>query len=175
MNLSILLPLAVFGSLSGRGIVLAAGELFLRLLIENLALFAMIALTVLIAMLIKSRSSAIVIGTLLSLGLFICASVIEGRLSEPEYFQGMVYIDEEGNFQYDAETKEKNPTYIGNGTLRKVLEVVYDVLPSGQMIQVSMREESDPAHGGLLLLYSAGVLAAAILIGVPTFQRGDLK
>lgn len=175
MCLSTLLPLAIFGSIAGRGYALTAEELLFRLLIENLALLAAIALIVLIAMLVKSRSSAIVIGTFLSLGLFICASIIEARLSEPEYFQGMMYVDEDGNINYDTETKEENPTYIGNGTLRKALEVVYDVLPTGQMIQVSMWEETDPAHGGLLLLYSAGVLAGAILIGVPTFQRGDLK
>lgn len=179
MYLSILLPLAVFGSLSGRGIVLAAGELFLRLLIENLALFAMTALTVLIAMLIKSRSSAIVIGTFLAFGLFVCATIVQSRLDEPEYFQGMVTFDEDGNLQYDTETREPNPTYIKDETLRKALEIVYDVLPTGQANQVSYvsyaSAEFDPAHGGLLLLYSAGVLAGTILIGVPTFQRGDLK
>ncbi len=176
MCLSFLLPIVILGPIAGRGYVLTAEELLFRLLIENIALFALIALVVLIAMLVKSRSSAIVIGTLLSLGLFICASVIATRLREPEYYQGMMYVDEDGNIRYDTETKEENPTYIGNGTTRKVLEVVYDVLPSGQMIQVSsMWEEYDSAHGGLLLLYSAGVLAAAILIGVPTFQRGDLK
>lgn len=175
MTLSFSLPMVTLGPITGRGYAQTAEELLFRLLIVNIALFAAIALTVLITMLVKSRSSAIVIGTLLSLGMFICASFIEGRLGEPEYFQGAMYVDEDGNIQYDPYTKEENPYYIGNGTTRKMLEVVYDVLPIGQMMQVSIWEESDSAHGGLLLLYSAGVLAATILIGVPTFQRGNLK
>lgn len=176
MCLSFLLPMVALGPIAGRGYVLTAEELLFRLLIENIALFALIALVVLITVLVKSRSSAIVIGTLLSLGLFICASVIATRLSEPANFQGMMYVDEDGNIHYDPEATEANPTYIRNGTMRKVLEVVYDVLPSGQMIQASsMWDEYDSAHGGLLLLYSAGIIAGAILIGVPTFQRGDLK
>lgn len=176
MFLSILLPITVLGPVAGRIFSLTAEELFFRLLIENIALLALIALIVLITMLVKSRSSSIVIGTLLSFGLLLCAMVLEGRLTEPEYFQGMMYVDEDGNIQYDTETKEENPTYIRNGTARKVLEAVYDVLPSGQMLQMSSPwEEFDPAHGGLLLLYSAGIIAGTILSGVPTFQRGNLK
>lgn len=177
MSLSFLLPTAILGPVTGRGYVRTAEDLLFRLLIENIALLAATALIVLITMLVKSRSSAIVIGTLLSLGLFICASILDARLSEPEFFQGMMYVDEDGNLQYDTETKEENPTYIRDETTRKVLEVVYDVLPGGQAIQVASCESAkfDPAHGRLLLLYSAGVIAASILIGVPTFQRGDLK
>lgn len=175
MSLSILLPLTIFGSIAGRGYALTAGELLFRLLIQNIALLASIALIVLVTMLVKSRSSAIVIGTFLSLGLFMTAMIIEGRLAEPEYFQGMMYVDEDGNLQYDTETKEPNPTYIKDETLRKALEIVYDVLPGGQMDQMMPYYEFDPAHGRLLLLYSAGVIAATILIGIPTFQRGDLK
>lgn len=174
MYLSFVLPMVILGLTVGKVFLQTAGELLFRLLIQNIALLAVIALIVLITMLVKSRSSAIVIGTFLSLGLFITAMFIEGRLSEPEYFQGMMYVDEDGNLQYDTETKEANPNYL-RGTARQVLEVAYDVLPTGQMDQMMPYYEFDPAHGRLLLLYSAGVLAATVLIGVPTFQRGDLK
>ena len=83
MNLSVLLPIAVLGPLTGRVFARTTGELLFRLLIQNIALFAAIALVVLITMLVKSRSSAIVIGTLLSLGMFICAMTIEMRLEQP--------------------------------------------------------------------------------------------
>lgn len=174
MILSFLLPTVLIGSLVGRGFIYTAEEILFRLLIENIALLAALALIVLIAMLMKSRSSAIVAGTFFSLALILCAMFLGGRLAEPEYFQGSVYIDEDGNLQYDTEAKEANPTYV-RGTMRKVLEVAYDVLPGGQINQMTAREEIDPAHGGLLLLYSAGIFAASVLIGVPVFQRRDLK
>ena len=174
MTLSIFLPMVVIGAIIGKGYIQTAAELLFKLLIENIALLAVIALVVLVTMLVKSRSSAIVIGTLLSFGMLLCAIFIAGRLDEPEYFQGMVYVDEDGNLQYDTETKKANPGYV-RGTARQVLETARDVLPTGQVSQMSAREELDPAHGGLLLLYSAGVIATSILVGVPTFQRGNLK
>lgn len=175
MNLCLSLPTVILAPIFGRGFALTAKELLFRLLIENLALLATLALIVLVTMLVKSRSSAIVLGTLLVLGLFVGASVIDSSLREPEYFQGRLFVDDNGNIQYDTETKEANPNYV-RGTQRKILETAYDILPGGQFIQMSyLPNELDPAHGGLLLLYSAGILAASILIGVPTFQRGDLK
>ncbi|MCM1335566.1 MAG: ABC transporter permease [Bacteroides sp.] len=174
-ELSFLISLIGTGLILGQSYRRTAGELAFRLLVENVALLAAVAVFVLVALLIKNRSASVVAATLLALGLLLAAMFAEGRLAEPEYYQGMVFIDEEGNLQYDNETKEANPYYL-TGTPRRILEVVYDVLPSGAMIQMTSNdEEVDRAHGGLLLLCSGGIFAAAVVIGVAAFQRSDLK
>lgn len=172
MNLIYLLSVAGFGLILERTYTRTAEELLFRLTIGNIALFAAMALLLLIIMLVKSRSLSIVITTLFSIGMIFFALFTEGRLAEPEYFEGMMYVDENGNVQFDPEAKEINPNYI-DGTAREVLETVYHVFPSGQMSVIMESEEIE--NGGRLMLYSAGVFLAANLFGYLAFRKGDLK
>lgn len=172
MNLIYLLSAAGFGLILKKAYIRTAGEILFRLTIGNIALFAAMALLVLIVMLVKSRSLSIVVTTLLSIGMIFCAIFVEVRLAEPEYFEGAMYVDEHGNVRYDPEAKEINPNYI-DGTAREVLETVYDVLPSGQMSVITQSEEIE--NGGQLMLYSAGVFLTANLFGYLVFRKGDLK
>lgn len=172
MNLTYLLSALGFGLIFEDAYVRTAGEILFRLMIGNIALLAATALTVLLCMLIRSRSSSIVVTTLFSIGMIFFAQFVGGRLAEPEYFEGRVYVDEDGNLRYDTETKEANPYYI-DGTAREALETVYRASPSGQMSLITSLEEIE--NGGQLMLDSAGVFLAANLFGYLGFRKGDLK
>ena len=88
------------------------------------------ALFVFIAMLVKSKASALVILLLFTFFILGATSFIDSRLREPEYYGGMELVStEEGGFEYKMAEEEKNPYYL-EGDARKVFEFLNDFLPS---------------------------------------------
>ena len=122
----------------------------------------------LVAMLSPSKASGAVLCLVMALVLLFATSAVEGTLTEPEMVQDFIMsVDGTPNL---GET-HPNPRYV-TGTKRAVLEVIYDILPTGQAFQISNNECAHPARLPAVSLLVALVTSAA---GALRFRRRDLK
>ena len=129
---------------------------------------AMTALFQLPPMLIANRAYSAVSTLGLYASFALIGSALYDRLSEPAT---------KGGFQAFMGQKlvtvplEENPLYIG-GTLREVLQLVLDFLPSGQAVQVYSLEISTPWHS---LSLSVLFTYLCLLVGMAAFRRKNIR
>lgn len=117
--------------------------------------------------LLLSGRAATVIVVLAWFALLFGASAIENLLSEPEFASGIVMTMD----GMQTTGLEPNPYYV-SGALRTFYEVLRDIIPAGQAIQVQGMEVLNPLRA---LLCDLGVTAAFTLGGLALFERKDLK
>ena len=122
----------------------------------------------LVAMLSPSKASGAVLCLVLALVLLFATSAVEGTLTEPEMVQDYVMTEDGMPVPGDP---HPNPRYV-TGTKRAVLEVIYDILPTGQAFQLSNNECARPARLPAFSLLLTLVTSAA---GALLFRRRDLK
>ena len=122
----------------------------------------------LVAMLSPSKASGAVLCLVLALVLLFATSAVEGALTEPEMVQDFVMSVDGTPSLGDP---HPNPRYV-TGTKRAVLEVIYDILPTGQAFQISNNECAHPARLPAFSLLLTLVTSAA---GALLFRRRDLK
>ncbi len=122
----------------------------------------------LVAMLSPSKASGAVLCLVLALVLLFATSAVEGTLTEPEMVQDFVMsVDGTPNLG----EPHPNPRYV-TGAKRAVLEVIYDILPTGQAFQIS---ENECAHPARLPAFSLLLTLVASAAGAILFRRRDLK
>lgn len=85
------------------------------------------------AMNIHKKAISVVVTTLFMFGILFAASYIEGALMEAEMIYDFAVITMDGVQFGDL---IENPAYVG-GTARTVMEFIYDMLPTGQAIQLN--------------------------------------
>lgn len=90
-------------------------------------------------MLCSSRTGTVIINILLWIALMIAASMLIDRLTQPEFWGGMAYIN--GEFVLMDETP--NPYYL-SGTMRSIYQWLYTLLPSGIMVRLDRLELFTP-------------------------------
>ena len=100
--------------------------------------------------------------------LLIVTVVIDGRLNAPEFIQG---YEMSVNGQVVNAVPEPNPRYL-RGTERAVYQFLYDLLPTGQSLQYTMLNFTEP---GKLIGLSGLVCAVFTGAGAALFRRKDLK
>ena len=93
-----------------------------------------------LAMLNTNKAGNVVVSMILALVLLVSSSYIYQRLGEPEIYDNYVSVNEAG-IPTQVE-QSPNPLYI-DGTPRTVLEVVNDLLPSGQAMQLADAFDSE--------------------------------
>ena len=142
--------------------------LLLYLCIGLLSTIAYASIFTLVAMLSPSKASGAVLCLVLALVLLFATSAVEGTLTEPEMVQDYVMT---GNGMPIPGDPHPNPRYV-TGTKRAVLEVIYDVLPTGQAFQISNNECARPAR---LPAFSLLLTLVASAAGAILFRRRDLK
>ena len=142
--------------------------LLLYILIGTLNTLAFSSIFTLAAMLSPSKASGAVLCLVLALCLLFAASLVGGMLSEPEMVQGYA-LNDEGQVVFSDPSP--NPRYV-SGSKRAVLEVIYDILPTGQAFQLSNNECVHPARLPAFSLLLTLVTTAA---GALLFRRRDLK
>ncbi len=144
------------------------GTILLLLLGNLLTVMAYCSLFTLIEMLSASRTGAIVTALLATLVLLALGTLLVGRLQEPEWLSMASGVDETGSLIFGQ--AQPNPSYLG-GPMRTVFQVLVNLLPTGQAFSL--------AGGGdeflpQLPLYSAGLIAAATVLGILGFQKKDI-
>lgn len=154
------------------GMDMSAGEAAVNILISVIAMVSLTALFVFIAMLVKSKASALVILLLFTFFMLGATSFIDSRLREPEYYGGMELVStEEGGFEYKMAEEEKNPYYL-EGDARKVFEFLNDFLPSSQLYRISSLEAPELAKTAI---YDIIVLIAVTEAGILLFRKKDIQ
>lgn len=120
------------------------------------------------AMNISSRAFDLVI----TLGFILCllclASYVEGALLEGEMTYSGVSFTENGVEYGDL---VENPAYVG-GPARTALELLYDLLPTGQAIQMNNSEFERCARWPVL---SAVMLIVSTVLGWISFRKRDIR
>lgn len=160
----------IAGGLTLDGFQLDAKTNVLYLIGSVCLILAFNAMFVCLSMLNQNKA-VVAIVTILSILLFlIIALYVEGRLSEPEFYDGMIYSNEAG--QIVQEPAMPNPNYISSPSVRAFLKFFYDFLPGGQARQFA---NAAALHPGSMALYSLLIAAVSTLAGIIAFRRKDIK
>lgn len=119
-----------------------------------------------VSMIFDNKAAAAVIALLLIMGLLIMATYLDARLGAPEYVKE--YTINNGV----QEMKEVlNPQYL-SGEERKMYEIFYDFLPTGQSIQYMTMSV---LHLWMLPLYSFIITVVTTITGIFSFHKKNIK
>lgn len=149
-----------------------------EILLQGICVFALsaayAAIYCVFTMLISNRTIAAIVCIFLSFLLLFSGTAVSNRLDELEYYYipdgslGIGEIDDGSNSEWI-----RNPDYL-EGTERRIYEIVFEVLPGGQSLQLSgMLNE----HVRYVEMFSAS-LAWIVLscgCGLILFRKKDLK
>lgn len=128
---------------------------------------ALASVFTLLGMLVDKKSAGAVGSILLFLAMLLVASWVYNALAEPEMTAGFI-VTVDG---VQSAELTSNPNYV-SGVLRRVLELILDILPTGQEALLSNGEIARP---GLNLAASAFITAFTTLVGLAFFEGKDLK
>lgn len=145
----------------------SAGKILLMMLLSFFVMMEYVSIFHMLSMLLAKRSVSAVLGLLSVLVLFALAIAIKGRLDAPELVSEYA-LTVNGIEMLEP---EPNPRYLQPGA-RMAHQFFYDLLPSGQSMQIA---SFDVAHPYLLALYSALTSALAAMFGCVMFRKKDLK
>ncbi len=172
---SVLLALLALLFLLGLGCVfvapveMGAGELLYGMLCCLLAVLPVAAVCVCINTCIRRRSAGAALALVLVLLSLLGGSLLDEQLSRKETTPPTLILGDDKSME--VVEGSPNPEYVG-GTKRKILEFVYDLLPTGQLIRAGqMRFEGD-GRWPLFSIAEAAVLSAA---GAGLFCRKKRK
>lgn len=150
------------------GFHISAVQIIIALVCSLLANLAFVALFSAIAMNCSKKSLTAIMSLLLSIGVIIAANIAGNRLDEPEMTYDGVIITENG-IQYGDLVE--NPNYV-TGFARSVCEFIYNVLPSGQLIQI---QSLDLADWKYWFMSSVLLFAVITITGYVFFSKKDIK
>ncbi len=131
-------------------------------------LAAFCAIFTFVTMNCSRRSTSVLICLLGVFCLLFAAAYLYSRLEEPEFIQG---YELSVNGQIAAVQPEPNPLFL-QGLKRDVYQFVYDLMPTGQSIQYSTLNFTDPAR---LIVMSLAVTVLFTAGGIALFRKKDLK
>lgn len=127
------------------------------------------AICVAFCMNIQKRAISILVTLVVMLVLLFAASYLEGALLEPEMTYEGITISTVDGVQFGDLVK--NPAYV-SGNARKVMEFIFDMLPTGQAVQLNNMELE---RCGRWLWLSAIMLPIITLAGFLPFRKHDIR
>lgn len=133
----------------------------------------------LLAILNTNKAGNVVVSMILALVLLVSGSFIHQKLGEPKLYDNYVTVNEMG---IPTQVEQlPNPQYI-EGTPRIVLEVLSDLLPSGQAIQLAdafdtegMTDESIANAPYRWMGYSLLVTFLTSVLGIALFRKKEIR
>ena len=140
ISLAYVAGVIIVGNSKGGELLTAANVVFMCLICSFWISIAFASIMTMLAMLNTNKAGNAVVSMLLALILLVSSSFIYQRLREPKVYDHYVSVSEAG---IPTQVEElPNPLYI-DGTPRAVLEVVNDLLPSGQAMQLADAFDSE--------------------------------
>lgn len=128
------------------------------------------AINTFIAMLSANKTTTVLISLALAFGLLLCANLLYNALEVPETINSMSGVSISGATAPIGEVVA-NPNYVG-GILRSVFQMLLDILPTGQSINVAFLKVERP----YTMIFSSVVVTVGITaLGIILFQKKDLK
>ena len=146
-------------------------DLGMILLLFGGTLLMIAALCALFVLLCMQNQNKAVLAVLCIIGfgvLLLAATYLSARLSAPEFYDGYVFLGENGA---PSTQPLANPDYL-RGIQRQIAQFFLDFLPTGQVIQYA---EFSAVHLWQMPLYSLLIGIAATLSGVFAFRKKDIK
>lgn len=144
----------------------------LRLLLALLGtLFSMLVFTaffVAIAMNCSNKSVTVAGSVIAAYIVALTAGLLQSKLLEPETTYSQIVITENGISYGDI---IPNPAYV-SGISRSICEFFYDLLPSGQLIQIN---SLNFAHSQYWLPLSGLLFVVITFVGYTLFKKKDIK
>ncbi|MGN0634769.1 MAG: ABC transporter permease [Acutalibacteraceae bacterium] len=163
----------LFGLIFCNHFTVDASSVAVTALVLYVSSCAYTALFLAIAMNCSKKSAAAVVSLLLTVALFFVAAAVTSALSEPEYYDECIYMDENGELQKDI--AQPNPNYL-RGTKRQIFAALNDINPTGQCMQISgMIENEETADTTDFLLYAAGLIVLCTSVGLVVFKKKDIS
>lgn len=162
-----LLPYCILGAFLLDAPGATPQQIMLHLCISVLLMAAFASVWFMLSTLIDKRSTAAVFCILAFFGLLLIAGVIKTRLDAPEFISEYSFTIN-GIEQIEP---VPNPQYL-SPTARAIHQFFFDLLPSGQMIQITLFPVPYPLR---MMLCSAAITAATTGFGLFAFGKKDLK
>lgn len=128
------------------------------------------AINTFIAMLSANKTTTVLISLALAFGLLLCASLLYNALEVPETINSMSGISISGTVAPIGEVVA-NPNYV-DGILRSVFQMLLNILPTGQSINVAFLKVEHPCT---MILSSVVVTVGITALGIILFRKKDLK
>lgn len=156
------------GRLFFGGFQIAPGEIIIS--VANALLTSVVygAIFVCVTMNISNKAASAVVSLVLALGLLYGTSYLASAVMAPEMTYGTVTFTQNGVTHSDL---MPNPAYI-SGIKRLIYELLYDLLPTGQLTQMFYLDFTRCARWPWL---SALVFAATAMMGYGIFREIDIK
>lgn len=171
-SILLLFGILIFSGVTGyfcfKAFLLKNTQLVFLILCCILCTMVFSAICVGIAMNIPRKAISVVVTTMFMLGILFAASYMEGALQEAEMTYDGITITMEGVQFGDL---VENPAYVG-GTARKVMEFLYDMLPTGQAIQLNNMSFDRCLRWPWL---SAIMLMIVTVVGYLPFRKRDIR
>lgn len=136
------------------------------------------------AMLLSNKTYTAIASILLAFGLMICATYVQNRLDQPEFYQQLapgivtgadedvtMAVMEDGTVAEMKLETVPNPLYL-SGAERERFQFFLDVNPYGQTTELAML---NIPHPGRIILLDLGIVLIFGLGGVTLFRRKDIK
>ena len=182
---SILISLAytagvfVIGNMKGGELATETGVIFLCMIGSLWVSVTYTSIMTLLAILNSNKASNVVVSMILALVLLISGTFIHQRLGEPKVYDNYVSVNEMG---IPTQIEQlPNPQYI-DGTPRVILEILNDLLPSGQAIQLAdafdtegMTDESIANASYRWMGYSSLITFLISGLGIALFRQKEIK
>lgn len=151
------------------GFQMEFSQLMYILLCSALANLVFVALFVGISMNGSNKAVTVVVTMVLYIAILYLTSFVGVRLSAEEMTYDGIQILSDGTMQLGELIK--NPNYV-SGTTRTVLEYIYDLIPTGQIIQMQSDEFVPCVQFPVL---SAVLIVLNTAVGYLLFSRKDIK
>lgn len=154
---------ALFG-----GFQMPLSQVAFALICSFLVAIVYTSICIFISMNCSNNSATTVLSLLMILALIYMSSYFGSALTEPEMTYNGVTITMDGVQFGDM---IKNPAYV-SGMQRILYDFLYDLLPSGQLLQLYSQDFSGAVRWPLLSISSIVLITS---IGFGTFRRKDIK
>lgn len=128
------------------------------------------AINTFIAILSANKTMTVLISLALAFGLLLCASLLYNALEVPKTINSMSGISISGVAAPIGEVIA-NPDYV-DGILRSVFQMLLNILPTGQSINVAFLNVEHPCT---MFLSSVVVTVGVTALGIILFRKKDLK
>ncbi|MCI8306961.1 MAG: ABC transporter permease subunit [Lachnospiraceae bacterium] len=127
---------------------------------------------VMLIMIYNNRAAASVVSIFLALAMFIFGIHVLEKLEEPEKIEIVEYSVNGDN---PDTIFEDNPRYISNGNVRRVYEIMNDVLPGGQSVRLSCMIGDIVSPPVQFYIYDTLIIMLTCGFGIIIFRKKDLK
>ena len=166
-------------TLNGGELITETATIFLCMISSLMISVTFASIMTLLAILNTNKAGNVVVSMILALVLLVSGSFIHQKLGEPKLYDNYVTVNEMG---IPTQVEQlPNPQYI-EGTPRIVLEVLRDLLPSGQAIQLAdafdtegMTDESIANVPYRWMEYSLLVTFLTSVLGIALFRKKEIR